>query len=206
MNRPFPPKRLFNLEGLDSFERAHDVEDWLYEVFVDYNSPLYGEEHEHLEEAGIGVLWSTASVVRKGIAIAGTAELAKPKNSLGQLEKKIWMWQQRQWFGDDPLHFRITLDANYAMECEDVDFCALVKHELCHCAQALNKYGDKWFRKDGSRVFTLIGHDVEEFIPVVRDFGPVGRNVREFVAAASAPPRIAQAHIARMCGTVARAA
>ena len=202
--RPYPPESLFD-DPLGSFRRAPEVEDWLRATFIDSSSPLYGEEHEHLEDATIGVLWRTSEVKRKGVPVTGTAVIPDGAALHGE-HKQMFLWQMRRWFANLKLDFLITLYAPYAEACADIDFCALVKHELCHCAQAVDEWGGRRFRRDGSRLYCLIGHDVEEHIAVVRDFGAVGRNVREFVAAASAPPRIGQASIARMCGTLARAA
>jgi hypothetical protein len=68
------------------------------------------------------------------------------------------------WFGDVP-DFIITIDAEYAMSCSDAEFCALIEHELYHAAQETDPFGAPKFRKStGLPVFTLRGHDIEEFI------------------------------------------
>lgn len=105
----------------------------------------------------------------------------------------------RRWFGTLP-DFCIRLNANWAEAVEDLDFCATAKHELCHCDQAYNKWGDRWFRKDGSRVWTLVEHDVEIFLDEVRDFGPVGRGVSELAEILKQPPRFGSQSINVACG------
>jgi hypothetical protein len=44
------------------------------------------------------------------------------------------------------------------------------------------------------------GHDVEEFVGVVRRYGP-GADVQRLIDAAKAPPEVAKLNIARACGT-----
>jgi hypothetical protein len=206
--RPYPPAHLLGEDLEGAFLPAPELADWALDVFVNPSSPLYHEEHDHLQDALIGCLWTTAKNKRRGIPVAGTAQIPKPHPALSGWEKELYLWQLRQWFGTDTPNFLITLSAPYAAECDDINFLALMKHELCHCEQARDEYGGRRYRKkDNSPIFTIIGHSVEEHISVVRDFGPVGRNVKEFVEAASRPPRIAQADIDWACGTcLARAA
>jgi hypothetical protein len=107
--------------------------------------------------------------------------------------------QLEQWFGQVP-DFLLTFDAQYAAECSDSEFCALVEHELYHAGQEQGPFGPK-FRKDGRPAFAMRGHDVEEFIGVVRRYGADAANVRALVDAANRPPEISQASIGHICGT-----
>ncbi len=155
------------------------------------------------------MLWATKEVKRKGVVLAGTAEM--PSRSVGHMSgfaKELWLWQMRRWFAteDEPdkiPDFLITLNATHALDCEDVEFCATVKHELCHCRQATIDGlpdGMPWFKEDGSRVWTMRAHDVETFVEVAEDFGPVERGVPELMAALSRPPRFNAGHIRVACG------
>ncbi|WP_420376855.1 putative metallopeptidase [Sinorhizobium medicae] len=45
------------------------------------------------------------------------------------------------------------------------------------------------------------GHDVEDFVGVVRRYGADAAGVRAIVDAANRPPEIARANIAHACGT-----
>jgi hypothetical protein len=205
MNRPFPPEQL--LDELEAeFVPAPDVLEWALEAFVEPGGPFYDEGHEHLLDAQLGFLWTSAANSRRGVSVAGDASMPQSvARRLGGWEKEMYLWNLRRWFGTDRLDFLIRLSAPISAEYSDLSFCALVKHELCHCAQAL-KDGRLWFKKDGSRVFTLVGHDVEQHIAVVRDFGPVGRNVKSFVEAATSPPRFGEADVEIACGNCLRLA
>jgi hypothetical protein len=207
LKRPTPPPFLFDEDLEGTFARAEDVEEWMRDVFIEEDGPLYGERHEPLSDAYIGVLWATKAVKRKGVELAGTAEMPdRVARQLNGWVKEQYLWQMRRWFGTIP-DFCIRLLAPWAESCEDVEFLATCKHELCHCDQAYDKYGSRWFRRDGSRVWTLVEHDVTEFIDVVEDFGPVGRNVAQFVSAASKTPRFEDADVRVACGNcLARAA
>jgi hypothetical protein len=128
---------------------------------------------------------------------------------LGQCEEVLFRcnaWQkgrqQQQmtdWFGMVP-QFLITLDASYALTCSDIEFCALVDHELYHIAQELDEFGSPAFRKDGLPKLCMRGHDVEEFIGVVRRYG-AGEDVQRLIDAAKGAPEVSKLNIARACGT-----
>ncbi|MDU1435998.1 MAG: putative metallopeptidase [Citrobacter freundii] len=108
--------------------------------------------------------------------------------------------QMHEWFGRIP-KFIITLAADYCSQCSDLEFCALVEHELYHIAQATDDFGAPKFNKEtGQPVLTLCGHDVEEFTGVVRRYG-ASKEVQELVDAANAPAEVAHIDIARSCGT-----
>jgi hypothetical protein len=49
-------------------------------------------------------------------------------------------------------------------------------------------------------VLTLRGHDVEEFVGVVRRYG-ASEEVQELVDVANAPAEVAHINVARACGT-----
>jgi hypothetical protein len=105
------------------------------------------------------------------------------------------------WFGSIP-DFIITLDAEYCRHCGDAEFMALVEHELYHAAQDKDDFGQPKFSKStGLPVFTVRGHDVEQFVGVVRRYGADASGVREMVDAANRPPEIARAYIEHACGT-----
>lgn len=82
----------------------------------------------------------------------------------------------------------------------DAEFCALVEHDLYHIAQKTDQYGGPKFTEHGSPSLTLRGHDVEEFVGVVRRYG-ASEDVQQLIDAASKPPEVAKINIARACGT-----
>ena len=114
------------------------------------------------------------------------------------------MQQIQEWFGDVP-DFLITFHAGAAASMDDPSFCALVEHELYHCAQKLDDYGMPKFSQDGSPSFCIRGHDVEEFVGVVARYGADAAGVSAMVDAANAGPTIGRASIAGVCGTCLRA-
>lgn len=133
---------------------------------------------------------------------------------LGQAEQVMFRaggWQKArqeqqmiEWFGDVPA-FLITLAADYCATCSDVEFCALVEHELYHVGQRLDAFGAPAFDKEGRPKLRIVGHDVEEFVGVVARYGP-SADVRRLAAAAGAAPAVPRLDIARACGCCLRAA
>jgi len=206
LTRPRPPERLLGNEGaatIRPFEPAPDLRDWAYASFIAEDAVLLNEEHAHLREAQVAFMWTAVPNARGGNGVVGQAEI--PSIQGGKWARARFFQQIEEWFGHVP-HFLITLDAGFADEADDATFCALVEHELYHCAQARTAWGDLKFRKDGSPAFTMRGHDVEEFVGIVGRYGAgaaAGRT-STFVAAAVAGPTIAAAEIAGCCGTCGR--
>lgn len=201
--RPVPPRDL--LDGPERFIPAPDLAEWMLATFVAPDGPLANPEHEHLQQAEIGVLWTNIENTRQGRRIIGQCELGEPQGAMGKWAKGRARQQVAEWFGAVP-DFIVTIDAAFAAEADDASFCALVEHELYHAAQEHDAYGAPKFRRDGSPVFTLRGHDVEEFVGVVRRYGAAAAGVAAFVEAASARPQVAAARISHACGTCQRRA
>jgi hypothetical protein len=199
--RPMPPDRIMSQDlyhGL--YLPAPEVAEWIDKTFLYEDSPLYNEEHIHLKGAHIGVLWTNDLYVKQGNRVAGTAEM--PMFRCSAWQKGRQEQQMREWFRSIPL-FVITIDANYASQASDAEFCALIEHELYHCAQERDMFGAPAFTRDGMPKYTIRGHDVEEFIGIVRRYGSgnaAGQTAR-LVEAANKPAEIANVDIARVCGT-----
>jgi hypothetical protein len=199
--RPRPPAAL--AEGMEfdqPFQPAHDALAWVRAVFLDPASPMFNPEHEHLQDAVLGILWAGMPNASKGRRVLGTAEFVQYATRGNAWQKARAEQQLRAWFGETP-DFVITLDAYYCATCPDAEFCALVEHELYHCAQATDEEGGLKFTRDGARKFTLRGHDIEEFVGVVRRYGADAAGVARLVEAASSPPEIAPVRVAQVCGT-----
>ncbi len=197
--RPVPPSVLFDLTG-PAFLPAPDLTRWAKATFIVPGSPLQNEDHIHLQDAAIGFLWTTIAQSRQMNAVAGQAEI--PRAQGNKWARGRHDQQLMEWFGED-LDFLITLDANYARQADDASFCALVEHELYHCGQERNVFGGPKFRQDGSPAFGIRGHDVEEFVGIVRRYG-VGAAAGQTLAlveAAKQKPEIARARITAACGT-----
>lgn len=177
---------------------------WIRETFLDPNSPLYNVEHDHLNSAQIGVLWTNAPNTRHMKTIVATAELAKPPTSLGKWAKARWLYQVEQWFGTTALDFIITFFAPFFAGAEETQHFAVPDHELYHCGQKLDDFGlPKFSKTTGKPVFGLRGHDVEEFVGIYRRYGyqAGAGDSKALILAAKQKPEIGLAQIAGMCGT-----
>lgn len=200
--RPCPPATVFDPDARP-FTPDPDCETWIRATFLDPDGPLHNPEHEHLRAALIGVLWTTMPASRHMMTIIGQAEV--PTFQGGKWVKGRQEQQLHEWFGVLP-DFVLTFDAHFAAGCDDATWCAVVEHELYHCGQAKDEFGAPKFKRNGMPVFGMRGHDVEEFVGVVRRYGvgaAAGRT-RELVEAAAAPPTVAAASIAGACGTCRR--
>lgn len=189
----------------DLFEPAAGLWPWVRDTFLEEKAPLFNAEHVHLRQASVGLLWTNVLNGRHMRAIIGQAEMPMAKG--GKWAKARHDLQLRDWFGSVP-DFVITLSAPYAATADDASFCALIEHEMLHCAQARTAYGvPRFSRSTGRPIFAMRGHDVEEFTSIVRRYGAKAAGVEDLVAAAAAKPLIAGAAIAGACGTcMARAA
>ncbi len=142
-------------------------------------------------------MWASSSFEKQGRTVLGKAEQVAFR--AGGWQKLRMEQQMRDWFGQVPA-FIITLAADYCAQCSDLEFCALVEHELYHIAQATDKYGASAFTEEGIPKLKLRGHDVEEFVGVVRRYG-ASADVQELVDAANKPAEVGKLNISRACGT-----
>ncbi|HEX8708039.1 MAG TPA: putative metallopeptidase [Pyrinomonadaceae bacterium] len=88
------------------------------------------------------------------------------------------------------------------LEAGDLEFCSTAKHELCHCAQAVDEYEQPRFRRvDNRPIYAIKDHDFSGFLSNVRDFGPgAERNIPELLEIVRLGPRISAAAVAAACG------
>lgn len=197
--RPRPPQ-IFADPMNSRFAPADDMFDWIQKNFVNDSGAIHNQDHAHLENADIAFLWAPGSFKKQGRVVIGQCEQVTFR--CGPWQK----WRQEQqmidWFGRVP-SFLIMLDAIYCLECSDDEFCALVEHELYHIEQEIDQWGAPAFNKLGMPKLNIRGHDVEEFVGIVKRYGvghPEGR-LAQLVAAANGTPEVAKINIARACGT-----
>lgn len=197
--RPQPPAALW--EGVwPIFMPATELRDWALKTFVVEDAPLRNEDHQHLEHASIEFLWASEGFVKQGRTVLGQCEEVTFR--AGPWQKGRQEQQMRAWFGQVP-DFLITIDAKYARDCSDVDFCALVEHELMHIGHKMDEYGAPAFTRDGAPKLGMRGHDVNEFVGIVQRYG-VGRpdgDLARLVDAANKGAEIRGYTIAQACGT-----
>lgn len=199
--RPLPPTLFIsppNPLPFISVTPAREVYDWIQAQILSDDGTLYNPDHSHLAVADIGFMWASSAFSKKGRTVLGQAEEVMLR--AGGWQKARMEQQMHEWFGRVP-KFIITLAADYCSQCSDLAFCALVEHELYHIAQATDEYGaPKFHRETGQPALILRGHDVEEFVGVVRRYG-AGDEVQALVDAAGKQPEVAHLNIARACGT-----
>ncbi|GLS44376.1 putative metallopeptidase [Methylobacterium brachythecii] len=207
LSRPRPPEHLLGQEGTVTptpFVPAPELEAWARATFIDDDAPLLNEEHMHLRDATLGFLWCAIPNARQMNAVVGQAEMLSLQG--GKWSKARQEMQIEGWFGRLP-DFLITLHADYADQCSDAGFCSLVEHELLHCGQAKDVWGQPRFSKQtGKPIFSMRGHDVEEFVSIVARYG-VGNGAGQtaaLVEAANRAPIVCEADIAGACGTCGR--
>jgi len=199
--RPMPPNstmELYNVSGVGiRLTPAPEVWGWLQtEILADTGS-IHNEDHAHLIDADVRVMWASAAFTKKGRTVVGQAEQVAFR--AGGWQKARMEQQMRDWFGDVPAYI-ITLAADYCAQCSDAEFCALVEHELYHIAQATDQYGAPKFTQEGLPKLEMRGHDVEEFVGVVRRYG-ASPQVQKLVDAANNPAEVGKLNISRACGT-----
>lgn len=195
---------LSDIEMMDRFVPAPDVMAWIEDTFLEDGSDLFNADHAHLRDARIGVLWTNCDNSRNMRSVIGQSELMPPM-AMGKWQRARAIQQVEEWFGSLP-DFLLTFSAPVAAGMDDVSFCALVEHELYHCAQKMDQYGMPKFKEDGSPSFAIRGHDVEEFVGVVARYGAIDSDVAAMVEAAGRQPLMRATSIAGVCGTCLRAA
>ena len=196
--RPRPPESLFDHSVFDWFTPAPDLVEWMAATFIEDGAALQNEDHAHLRQARLGALWTNCGNTRHGRTILATCETGDPK-AMGKWARARADQQMIEWFGEVP-DFILTFDAGYADTCSDVAFCALVEHELYHAGQEQDGFGQPKFTREGKPKFGLRGHDIEEFVGVVRRYGIVSEDVKRLVDAAQAAPEIDGLRVSHACG------
>ncbi len=181
-----------------TFKPSEDARQWLYDTFVEPGAPLYNEDHGHLLSASLGFVWTNVEAKRKGRMIIGQAE--QPGGGGNPWSKGRAELQLETWFGEVP-DFLITIYWPWWRDASEPQRCALVEHELYHCAQEKDEFGSPRFSKTtGAPVFGIAPHDVEEFVGVVRRYGVVSDDVRALVDAAGRDPEFSGESVSSLCG------
>lgn len=198
--RPLPPVN-FTGENWLPYTRilpAPEIGEWVNQHIISEEGRIHNPDHAHLADADIAFMWASGAFDKNGRTVLGQCEQVMMR--AGGWQKSRMEQQMYEWFGRIP-KFIITLAADYCEQCNDLEFCALVEHELYHIAQATDEFGAPKFNKEtGMPILKLRGHDVEEFVGVVRRYG-ASTEVQELVDAANKPAEVAHLDVARACGT-----
>lgn len=203
--RPLPPQSLLSA-GADcksnlTFVTAPELLNWVHRSILSEDGPIHNSDHGHLADADLCFMWASSGFAKAGRYVLGQSEQVMFR--AGGWQKHRQEQQMIEWFGRVPT-FIITLAADYCATCSDAEFCALVEHELYHIAHEQDEFGAPKFTKDGMPKLAIRGHDVEEFVGVVRRYG-AGPDVARMIDAASKPAEVGNLNIARACGTCLRA-
>lgn len=185
---------------LDRFRPADGVAEWVQANILAEDGRIHNPEHAHLIDSDLVFLWAPMGFTKQMRTVIGQAEEVMIR--AGGWQKARQEQQLFEWFGRVPGYI-ITLDASYCATCSDADWCALVEHELYHVAHALDDFGAPKFTRDGKPKLCIRGHDVEEFVGVVRRYGvgDPGGAIGKLARAAGAQPEVSKANIAGACGT-----
>lgn len=198
---PKPPSRL--LEAIHpTFAPAPDIRDWAYATFIEEGAPLQNPDHEHLKDAQILFLWSSIPFTKTGRQVVGTAQRGFQSGSLGK--KELIEQRFREWNAGDLPDFVITLCAPYLHEASERGACALVEHELYHCAQETDLFGAPAFTDSGMPKWTIRGHDIEEFVGIVARYGAYSPELMALQTVLARGPLVAPEEINAVCGCGAR--
>jgi hypothetical protein len=182
-----------------SFAPAPLVRAWVQAAILEETGLLHNPDHAHLLNADFEVLWAAGGFESKMRRVVGQCEeVVFRASAWAKLRQEE---QMCQWFGRVP-DFLITLDASYATECSEAEWCALIEHEMYHIGQK-HEFGAPVFMRDGRPKLAIRGHDVEEFIGVVRRYGmgSPDSSVARLVSAANTEPEVSRIRMSQACGT-----
>ncbi|MCU4389971.1 hypothetical protein KTH73_04415 [Acinetobacter courvalinii] len=206
--RPFPPTELMDKAEEDEAIRlapAPDLMDWVVKNFLTIGGPLHNSDHDHIaelihdSEEFLAFVWASSACIAKKRMVLGQCE--KVMFNQGGWRKARQEQQMRDWFGYVPVYL-ITIDASFCEQASDRDFCALTEHELYHI-------GVERDPEDGEPIYSdmtglpkhyLAGHDVEEFVGVVKRWG-ASEDVKRLVEVAKQAPFVNDVNISKCCGT-----
>ncbi|WP_353141326.1 putative metallopeptidase [Acinetobacter pragensis] len=209
MQRPKPPEDIgsfdfdfsMHKEMPYDFRPDSDLKQWVWDTFLNEDSELYNQDHEHLcyyADDLIGFMWASRAFEKGGRVVLGQCE--QTAIMAGGWKRKRQELQMVQWFGYIPKYI-ITIDVGFAETASDSDFCALIEHELYHIGCELDGDGEMYISPlSGKPKLTMRSHDVEEFHGVVQRYG-ASPDVQKMVELANDGPTIGKAKIAHACGT-----
>lgn len=124
------------------------------------------EHHEQLRHARIVLAWAKSWKRDKD----GHLVLGKCKRA-SDLDRELAEFD-----------FIILLNKDFwqGFATKDTHRAALIDHELCHAAPALDKFGHQLEDERGRKVWRTRKHDIEEFAEIVERHGTYKRDLEEF--------------------------
>lgn len=205
--RPFPPQDLIDKAEEDEAIRlapAPDLMNWVITNFLTIGGPLHNPDHDHIaelihdNEEFLACVWASSACIAKKRMVLGQCE--KVMFNQGGWKKARQEQQMRDWFGYVPVYL-ITIDASYCDQATDRDFCALIEHELYHIGVERDGDGEPLYSDmTGLPKHYLAGHDVEEFVGVVKRWG-ADESVKRLIEVTKQAPFVSDVNISKCCGT-----
>ena len=160
---------------------------------------VFHDRFEHLEECRIGYLLTDEEIKMQGKVKAGfvTMPTAQGQN------RKLYEWSLTQAFDfvdpnyDEPVapDAIMVIAAEAWEEYSPEQRTMLVFHELEHIAHATTREGEeRYSEEDGRPVYSIVGHDVEEFVSVAETFGTLDGNraFAKLLTSGQTDPRVAE--------------
>lgn len=142
-------------------ENKDDTPDYWHDPQLEeIGKSLVQKHHNHLLAAEIGYLVTKKAMNRGGKLILGKAR--RPSGLLGYFSRA---------------DFLIVVQGGEWAKADRDKREALVDHELCHCTLEYNE--------EGERIWTLRGHDLEEFSAIVERHGLWKEDVKQFTETAA---------------------
>lgn len=204
--RPFPqPDFIDQAEEEEAIRLipAPDLKKWVVANFLTLGGPLHNPDHDHIAELlhdnkqFLDFAWASSAYTRAKRMVLGQCE--KVMFQQGGWKKARQEQQMRDWFGFVPTYL-ITIDATFCDKANDSEFCALLEHELYHIGVERDGDGEIIYSDHtGLPKHYLAGHDVEEFIGVVKRWG-ANENVKRLIEVAKNPPFVSDLDISKCCG------
>lgn len=143
------------------------------------------EQHAHLQAGVVGYIFRDDELKRHGKVKWAEAILVERILQSEKRWSRVVKWAILRILDAEQLpDFLILIDRNIWQGLDADQKLALVDHELSHMAQATEDDGETpKFHKDGSPVWTIRGHDLEEFCGVVERRGLWSEDLREMARA-----------------------
>lgn len=137
----------------------------------------------HLEDSNLGFLMTDEEIRVQGREKAGYAAMPQAQ---GQ-SRKLLDWALESVFGFSPDALVVVQEDLWATLTEN-ERIALTFHELRHLRHKTTPKGAPSFTPDGRPVLEIDGHDTEEFLDVVQNFGAWHKGLENFKKALGAKP------------------
>jgi hypothetical protein len=134
------------------------------DVSRELQGPLYNPDHQHLEFATLGVLWTNVTYRNSS---GGSSAKLKTRRATPAARGRRASANSSSSSGSRAVpDFIITLYAPRLAAFDDRSFCAIIEHELYHCAQATMDTARRASTAMARPMYAIRGHDVEEFFGV----------------------------------------